>query len=408
MTTSASIEPQALDRGRWLPVIAMALGVFTLIGSEILPTSMLTDIAADFGISAGAAGQTVTVTAVAALATSLLAPSLTARLGRKAVIVGCSALLLASNVVVALSESYGALLAGRVGLGMAVGAFWAMSAAVTVRLVPASQGPKAMSIVFSGMALASVTAAPLGAWLGEIAGWRSVFWGAAILSALVLGMQVATLPALPPTSTPRLKTLAQVFARRGIALAIAAAMALYVTHVAYQTYLRPTLEAAGAGPGSVSLGFAMLGLGGLVGTALAGIAMRRSLRLTVTLGPVAVGLAGIALAIAPADILAQSALIFVWGIAYGAVPVAWSLWLTRAVPDQRETASGLFVAAVQVAIAAGAAVGGLIYDARGSGALYIAGGVLVILMSGAVYRIVTDDGVRDRSAHAEVRVGSHG
>jgi predicted MFS family arabinose efflux permease len=50
------------------------------------------------------------------------------------------------------------------------------------------------------------------------------------------------------------------------------------------------------------------------------------------------------------------------GLAFGAVPVAWSTWLTRTVPDQAESAGGLLVAAIQLAITVGAAAGGAIFD----------------------------------------------
>jgi hypothetical protein len=51
----------------WAAVGSMALGVFALVTAEFLPASLLTPIAADFKISEGAAGQTVTATAALAL-----------------------------------------------------------------------------------------------------------------------------------------------------------------------------------------------------------------------------------------------------------------------------------------------------------------------------------------------------
>ena len=45
------------------------------------------------------------------------------------------------------------------------------------------------------------------------------------------------------------------------------------------------------------------------------------------------------------------------GLCFGGVPVAWSTWLTRIVPDEAESGGGLIVAAVQLAITLGAALG---------------------------------------------------
>jgi DHA1 family purine ribonucleoside efflux pump-like MFS transporter len=71
-------------------------------------------------------------------------------------------------------------------------------------------------------------------------------------------------------------------------------------------------------------------------------------------------------------------------MAFGAVPVAWSTWITRTVPDEAESGGGLIVAAVQLAITLGAAAGGVIFDASGAkgvfaaSALVLAAAVLLI------------------------------
>lgn len=76
------------------------------------------------------------------------------------------------------------------------------------------------------------------------------------------------------------------------------------------------------------------------------------------------------------------ALITLWGMAFGAVPVAWSTWLTRTIPDEAESAGGLLVAAVQVAIMIGAAGGGAIYDFKG--AIGVFGASSLVLFAAAL------------------------
>jgi predicted MFS family arabinose efflux permease len=91
------------------------------------------------------------------------------------------------------------------------------------------------------------------------------------------------------------------------------------------------------------------------------------------------GLIGLTLAMIGGAPLADGALIALWGLVFGAVPVGWSTWLTRMVPDEAETGGGLIVAAVQLAIAAGAAAGGVIFDARGATGVFTAGGLVLLL-----------------------------
>ncbi|MCJ8054113.1 hypothetical protein GB928_008060 [Shinella curvata] len=72
-------------------------------------------------------------------------------------------------------------------------------------------------------------------------------------------------------------------------------------------------------------------------------------------------------------------MVALWGLAFGAVPVAWSTWITRAVPDEAESAGGLFVAAINFAIATGAAAGGALFDANGFSSVFVASGVALFL-----------------------------
>jgi predicted MFS family arabinose efflux permease len=67
------------------------------------------------------------------------------------------------------------------------------------------------------------------------------------------------------------------------------------------------------------------------------------------------------------------------GHGVGAVPVAWSTWLTRTIPDEAESAGGLLVGAVQIAIMIGAAGGGAIYDFRGATAVFAASSAILFV-----------------------------
>ncbi|MFC0532017.1 MFS transporter [Phytohabitans kaempferiae] len=365
----------------------MSLGVFTIVGSELLPASMLTTMASDLDVSEGLAGQSVTISALVAMVVCVLTPSATSRVDRRVVLLILSLLLTISNIAVAWSTGYVGMMSGRVALGIAVGGFWSMSAAATVRMVPERRAPRALSVVFSGIAAATVVAAPLGAYVSDAIGWRNAFWLMALMSGGVLLFQFLTLPRLAPTAATTLRTIGDVLMRPGIAVGILSATALYIVHVAYQTYIRPVLESVPeTNSRSIALAFLALGVGGVLGTAASSVLMERNLRLTLTLTPIVMAMAGLAIAFGSADALPHIGLMLGWGLAYGVVPVAWSLWLTRMVPDQRETASGIFVAAVQISIAIGAGAGGLVFDHFGSTALYAAGAVLVIAASGAVYR----------------------
>jgi predicted MFS family arabinose efflux permease len=77
--------------------------------------------------------------------------------------------------------------------------------------------------------------------------------------------------------------------------------------------------------------------------------------------------------------ITDGGMVALWGLAFGAVPVAWSTWLARSIPDEAESGGGLMVAAIQLAIALGAALGGAVFDISGPrGVFGTAGAVLVL------------------------------
>lgn len=385
--------PQPPSTPAWAAVIAVTLGVFSLVTAEFLPSSLLTPMAADIGISEGMAGQSVTVTAITALLVSLFVSAATRSVDRRRLLIGFTVLMIVSNLLVALAPNLVVLFAGRVLLGAALGGFWTMSAAIIMRLVPEDRVPRALSIMFTGVSAATVVAVPVGSYLGDIVGWRAVFLMTAGVGALVLAVQAATLPNMTPTGHIRLKTMADVLARPGIALGMVASLLVFGGHFAFFTYVRPFLETvSGAGIAAVSTALLGFGIANLVGTFVAGFLIERSLRATLSAMPLLMAALGSALTVFGGDLAASSVLIAIWGFAFGLVPVAWSTWLTRAAPDQAESAGGLLVAGIQFAIAAGAAAGGAIFDAAGGAA--VAAASAAVLLAAA---IMIAGGIRSRA-----------
>ncbi|PNA06865.1 MULTISPECIES: MFS transporter [unclassified Pseudomonas] len=391
----ADLEPAT---PAWMAVFSLAMGVFGLLTAEYLPASLLTLMATDLGVSEALAGQAVTVTAVVALFAGLLVPGLTRGIDRRWVLLGFSTLMVASNLLVAVSSSFAVLLLMRILLGIALGGFWSMAAAVAMRLVPSALLPRALSIIFSGIAIGTVVAVPLGSYLGGLYGWRSAFFAAAAVGLVTLAFQSLTLPRLAPRRPARLRTVFEVLQRPGIAIGMFGCVLVHSGHFAMFTYVRPFLEGT-TGIGTQGLSLMLLGFGAanFVGTLLAGRLLERHPLATLVLMPALVGVTALALVLLPASVPGQAVLLAIWGLAFGGVPVAWSNWVANAVPDQAESAGGMVVASVQSAIATGAAAGGAMFNLGGSAAVFVAAAVLMLLAALLIalrVRVPSVDGVR--------------
>ena len=369
-------EPAA---AAWMAVFSLAMGVFGLLTAEYLPASLLTPMAFDLGVSEALAGQAVTVTAVVAMFAGLSVPGLTRHFDRRVVLLAFTVLMIASNLLVALSSSLTVLLVMRILLGVALGGFWSMAAAVAMRLVPAKLVPRALSIIFSGIAIGTVVSVPLGSYLGGIYGWRTAFMAAAAVGALTLVFQLFTLPRMAPRTMMRTTSVLQLLRRPGIGIGMLGCVLAHTGQYALFTYIRPALESvAHIDVNSLSLMLLGFGVANFIGTLLAGWLMERSLRATLVLMPALVGLAAFGMILLPVQGTSLMFLVALWGLAFGGVPVAWSNWVARAVPDQAETAGGMVVAAVQSSIAAGAALGGMMFGFGGVTGVFIIAGVVML------------------------------
>ena len=172
--TSSSSQPlhNGVTRPNWSAVFAVAFCVACLITVEFLPVSLLTPMAQDLGISEGVAGQSVSVTAFVAMFASLFITNIIGNTDRRYVVIVFSVLLTLSCLLVSFASNFSLMLIGRAPLGLALGGFWAMSASLTLRLVPARTIPQALSVIFGAVSIALVIAVPLGSFLGGIIGWR--------------------------------------------------------------------------------------------------------------------------------------------------------------------------------------------------------------------------------------------
>jgi len=368
-------EPQ-----RWGAVLAMSLAAFALVASEFMPVSLLTPLAADLHISEGQAGQGISVSGVFALLTSLVIASIAARVDRKSLLMALTLLMIISGTVVAFAPTYWVFMLGRGLIGVAIGGFWSLSAATAMRLVSQAHVPRALAIVNGGNALATVIAAPLGSFLGGIIGWRGAFFCVMPVAVIALVWLLVSLPALKPTGKAKTGNALRLMKNSTVALGMLAVSVFFMGQFMLFTYLRPFLESVTrVEVSTLSLILLVLGLAGLAGTFLIDRLLKHNLYPTLIAIPLI--MAGIALALVAfgSSTLMTTLLLGSWGLVATAAPVGWWTWLAKTLPDDAEAGGGLMVAIIQLAIAAGATVGGVAFDLSGYQATFeLSAGLLIV------------------------------
>jgi DHA1 family purine ribonucleoside efflux pump-like MFS transporter len=159
-----------------------------------------------------------------------------------------------------------------------------------------------------------------------------------------------------------------------------ATILVFTGHFIFFTYMRAALEqAAGVGVNTLSAILLGFGIANFIGTALAGRVLEHRLRFMLIAMPALMAVLAALLALFGSSSVLDFVLVALWGMAFGGVPVAWSTWVTRAVPDEAESAGGLIVAAIQLAISLGAAFGGVMFDLNGASGIFSSSAVILLL-----------------------------
>ena len=394
IATATKQQIDAAAPNPWSAVGSMTLCVSMLIASEFLPISLLTPIAVDLRATEGMAGQAISISGLFAVVTSLFIATTAGRFDRRHVLIVLTGLMLASLVLIAEAQTFAMLMAARALLGITIGGFWSLATATIMRLVPEDSVPKALGILYTGNAVATAFAAPIGSYLGGIIGWRGVFWALTPIVALNLVWQCMSLPAMPAQTVNPVGKLFGLLKRRHVAFAMLGVMLTFAGAFATFTYLRPFLESyTRVNVPQLSVLLLGLGIAGFAGTYGASALLGRHLYRLMSGLPLALGAVTLGLLAVGHVFWAVALALIAWGTLNSAIPVAWSTWLAKGIRDEPESGGGLMVAAIQLSIMLGAALGGLLLDHISVAATFIGGTVILVLAS-----LIVGDGNRINGA----------
>lgn len=303
---------------RWSAVFSLFMGVMALIAAEFIPVSLLTPIARDLAVSEGMAGQTVTAVGVLAVLTSLLLAPLTGNTDRRRILLAFSAMLVASYMLIGMAPTYSIMLIGRAILGICVGGFWSLASAVTLQLVPTKDVPRALSIVYAGVSVATIIALPVASWIGHLIGWRNVFSLGALMAAFGFVWQYRALPSLPARAGSGFRDMSALLRRTWILAGIGGNILSFGGYHIFFTYLRPFLELDLAlGANTLSVILLVFGVANVLGTFIAGALLGNHFRSTMILVHLAFTAAALALLLSQGHADIGIALAVFWGFAFG-------------------------------------------------------------------------------------------
>ena len=286
------------------------------------------------------------------------------------------------------------MIVARAILGLCIGAFWVFGAGAAISLVRSEARGSAIAIVSGGIFVATVVALPVAALIGNLTTWRVAFVISSGISVAAFVVQLVALPCLGTGVRVLPRTLLTIVKLPVPRVGLLAASAIFFANFAAYTYLNPLLEQrAGLTGEQVTLVLLGFGVAGGVTNFTAGRTVRHHLRATMFGAGALVCTGAFLITLADGERIVTILLVLVWGAGFGAVPVAAQTWMAQTMPETAEGGLALFVSALQGSLAAGSAVGGILYNTYSpAGALVTAtisaglGSAMVSGRTGAVDR----------------------
>ncbi|MEC1635354.1 MFS transporter [Bacillus mojavensis] len=370
-------------------LLALAISAFAIGTTEFISVGLLPLISDDLHIPVTTAGLTVSLYALGVTFGAPILTSLTSSMSRKTLLLWIMIIFFAGNTMAASASSIGVLLAARVISAFSHGVFMSIGSTIAADLVPENKRASAISIMFTGLTVATVTGVPFGTFIGQQLGWRFAFMviiAVGIIAVIANGILVPS-NLRKGTKTTMRDQFKLVTNGRLLLLFVITALGYGGTFVVF-TYLSPLLqEVTGFKAGTVAIILLVYGIAIAIGNMIGGkLSNRNPIGALFYMFIIQAIVLFTLTFTAPYKIVGLITIFFMGLLAFMNVPglqVYVVMLAERFVPSAVDVASAINIAAFNAGIALGSFLGGLITDSIGLihtawiGALMVAGAVIL-------------------------------
>ncbi|MCS5721080.1 MFS transporter [Herbiconiux sp. CPCC 203407] len=358
---------------RWLAILALALGGFGIGVTEFVTMGLLPNIAADLlpaqyaADPAAANAQAGWLVSAYALGVVVGAPTIAAaaaRWPRKRLLVLLVGVFVVGNLLSAILPSFELVLAARFFSALPHGAYFGIASLVAASLMGPGKRARGVAFVLGGLAIANVVGVPIGTHLGQSFGWRSTYLLVTVIFVITLIAIAITVPLRPGDPGATLRNELSAFTRVQVWLTLLLGSIGFAGIFAVYTFVAPVVtDVTGLDEGFVPWVLVAFGVGMTVGTFVSGWLTDRSVKLSLTLGLLGVGLSVLAFALTAQTVAGLLISIFFIGIFAGACSPAVQTRLMDVSQNAQSIAAALNHSALNIGNSLGAALGGVVIAA---------------------------------------------
>lgn len=169
-----------------LSLFILAISAFCIGTTEFIAVGLLPNIAKTFNISIELASITISGYAVGVALGAPILTMLTNKINRKTLLILLMLVFTLGNLVASLSTNFLTFMIARVFTSFSHGVFFSIAGVIASNLVTNDKKAAAISKVFTGLTIATITGVPIGTYIGDTFNWRLSFILITILGLISL------------------------------------------------------------------------------------------------------------------------------------------------------------------------------------------------------------------------------
>lgn len=268
---AAGATPTRVSRGVALALLALACGGFAIGTTEFVTMGLLPQVAAGTGVDIPTAGHYVSAYALGVVVGAPLIAVLSARLPRKAILIGLMVGFAVFNIASGFATDYGQLMVTRFLSGLPHGAFFGIGSVVAAGLVAKERRTWAVAMMLIGLSVANVIGVPLTTLLGQQLGWQVPYWIVGVIGAVTVLAVAAWVPRQEGHGEGSMKGELRALGRLQVWLALLIGVVGFGGMFATYSFITPTMtELSGFSLSIVPVILGIYGLGMVAGTLTSG------------------------------------------------------------------------------------------------------------------------------------------
>ncbi|PNQ79247.1 MFS transporter [Paenibacillus sp. F4] len=343
-------------------VYILAIVSFLVGTSEYIISGVLDQIATTMGITVSAAGQLITVFSLAyAIGTPILM-AVTAKWDRRKLLLSSLGLFAVANVLSFVLPGFGMFIAARILMALGAGMVVVTALSIAAKIAPAGKQASSIATVTMGFTASLIIGVPLGRMISSAYGWKTVFLGIALTGIIALIVIAMTIPRLKGDRPVPLLQQFALLKKPEVALGLGITFFWLGGYSLAYTYISPyLLNVSGVGEDMLSSVLLAFGIASLIGSKIGGYsADKKGIPFTLLGGMVLHGISLLLLPFAAHSLIAVFALLILWSFAAWTTGPTQQYNLVTLVPESSGVMLSLNQSTMQLAMAAGAGIGGVV------------------------------------------------